>query len=169
MAPADAGSPGRSTPAIGQSLTLHLGVIDQPYRSRTKKAASVTTGQVATWLEDRYAIMAAFYRTHEGEVAKAVESSLVGAFEALLTGNAVDPWGRATQVIGERFRNFISSQMAERVGIPGTPTKAALRGVNHRLAHPYGRGRPGRPRPNPRRPSFRDTGLYQASFRAWID
>lgn len=106
--------------------------------------------------------MAAFYRVHEGMVAKAIESSLDGAMEALLMGKTVDPWGRATQAIEARFKDFISSREAERIGLPGVPTKAALTGVNHRLAHPYRRS-------NPRRPSFRDTGLFMQSFKSWVD
>jgi len=47
----------------------------------------------------------------------------------------------------------------EKLGIPGVPTKAALRGVNHRLKHPYRR--------RGARPSFVDTSLYMSSFKAW--
>lgn len=147
----------------GQKLTLHLGVIEQPYRSRSGKSGALTTGDVAEILEHNYGVMGAFVRVHGDDViGKALEDSLAGAIEALAAGQAVDPWGRGMQRIGAAFREFISSGEAERVGIPGTPTAAALRGVNHRLAHPY------RMR-NKRRPSFRDTGLYMASMRAWID
>ena len=157
--PADAGAPGRIS--TQRALTLHLGVLVQPYRARGKTGA-VTTGDVARWLEERYGIMQAFYRVHGDDVSQAIEQSLGGAMESLLMGQQVDPWGRGTQAIQAAFRKFISSREAERVGIPGTPTKAALRGVNHRLRHPYAK----RNRP---RPSFRDTGLYEASFRAWVD
>jgi len=47
----------------------------------------------------------------------------------------------------------------ETLGYPGVPTRAALMGVNSRLKKRRGK----------RRPSFRDTGLYQASFMAWVD
>lgn len=141
---------------------LHFGVLVQPYRSRSKKAGALTTADVARFLEDRYGIMATFYRVHGKDVATALEQSLGGALESLLMGQRVDPWGRGMQAIQQEFRDFISSKEAERVGIPGTPTQAALRGVNHRLKHPYRKS-------NPRRPSFRDTGLYMTSFRSWVD
>jgi hypothetical protein len=136
--------------------TLHFGVLVQPYRLR-----GLTTGDVAEFLESKYGVMEAFYRVHGSDVAGAVENSMEGALESLLMGRAVDPWSRGMRVIEREFRDFISSREAERVGIPGTPTRAALRGVNHRLAHPYRRS-------NPRRPSFRDTGLYMTSMRAWV-
>jgi hypothetical protein len=148
-------------PHVSQRLTLHLGVLVQPYRTPGKKAEPVTTGDVAGWLEKRYRIMEAFYKVHESDVSKAIENSLDGALESLLMGRAVDPWGSAMQSIQQEFRDFISSKEAESVGIPNTPTYAALMGYSHRRKHPYARG--------PRRPSFRDTGMYMNSFRSWVD
>ena len=151
-----------ASPRPATRLTLHLGVIDQPYRTETRKARAITTGQVAQILEGKYDLMQTFARVHEATIESALEGSLTGALEALFMGRQVDPWGRGMQAIQSKFRDFISSGEAERVGIPGTPTKAAQRGVNHRLRHPYRKS-------NPPRPSFRDTGLYMASMRAWID
>jgi hypothetical protein len=158
---------------VNKRMTLHLGVLVQPYRSvtawrRRKKYnpgpsyGALTTADVAQFLENRYGVMAAFYRMHTKDVAQEVVQSLEKALESLLMRQPVDLWGRATQRIETMFRDFISTQEAERAGIPGTPTKAALRGVNHRLAHPYAKG-------NARRPSFRDTGLYVGSFKSWVD
>jgi hypothetical protein len=134
----------------------------QPYRARDKKAQAITTGDVAEILEAKYELIGTYYRVHEKDVAAAIEDSLSGALESLLMGRVVNPWGSATQKIQQGFRDFISSMESERVGIPGTPTKAALMGVNHRLKHPYKKS-------NPRRPSFRDTGLLMNSFRSWVD
>jgi hypothetical protein len=150
------------TISVGRRLTLHLGVLVQPYRSTGKNVRALTTGDVAQFLEDKYDIMATFWRVRERKIGEAIENSFSGALESLVMGQRTDPWGPITQSIQSQFRDFISSKEAERVGIPGTPTKAALRGVNHRLKHPYASG-------NPRRPSFRDTGLYMTSFRAWAD
>ena len=122
----------------------------------------MTTGDVAEILEAKYGVIGAFVIVHESDIAAALEVSLGGAMESLMMGRAVDPWGRGMQIIQEKFRDFIASKEAEQVGIPGTPTQAALRGVNHRLKHPYRKS-------NPRRPSFRDTGLYMNSFRGWVD
>lgn len=160
-----------SSGQIGTSsrLTLHLGVVVQPYRATGRlaktlgiKRGALTTGDVAGFLEAKYGLMATFYRVHQTDIARALEGSLGGALEALMMGKAINPWGRATQAIQQQFRDFISSQEAERVGIPGTPTLAALTGVNHRLKHPYAKR-------NPRRPSFRDTGLLMNSFVSWVD
>jgi hypothetical protein len=160
-------------------LTLSLGVVDQPYagahfinemNKRRKKgkafqkntaSSAVTTFDVAKILESKYGIMQAFYNTYEKQIGDAICNSLVGATESLMMRQVVDPFGSGTQFIDQQFRDFISSKKAEQVGIPGTPTGAALAGVNHRLARPY------RMR-NPRRPSFLDTGLYMASFRSTI-
>ncbi len=152
------------------SLTLHFGVVEQPYRSWVTNAKGrrvrgsptpTSTYDVAKILEEKYGLMKAFYRAHQDDVVKALEGSLGKALEALVLKRTIDPWGPAMQDIQSQFNEFISSQEAERVGIPGTPTKAAMRGVNHRLRHPYAKR-------NPRRPSFRDTGMYMNSFRAWV-
>jgi hypothetical protein len=149
-------------PQFSQRLTLHLGVVVQPYRSRSAKAAAMSTGDVAEILEAKYGLYSAFWRVHQQDCAGDLEVSLGGAMESLMMGRAVDAWGSATQAINQRFRDFINSKEAERVGMLGVPTKAAQLGVNHRLKHPYRKS-------NPRRPSFRDTGLLVNSFRSWVD
>ena len=160
----------------GKRLTLHLGVLEQPYDTAGKRSAKVmTTYDVAKILEKNYGVMGMFVQQYEEPIAEYMTESLQGALEAFLMGQAVDPFGRGTQGIERMFREFISTREVERAGFaPYTrisgrrpslmqiPTKAALRGVNHRLARPYARG-------NPRRPSFRDTGMYMNSFRAWTD
>lgn len=157
----------------GARLVLHLGVIVQVYRSpsttgrgkkkrRTVKATD--TGQVAQWLEDKYGIMETFWNVYGDRAAGALEHGMVGVLENMLgTGHmSQNPFDQGCSQIEEWFRNFIASKEAERVGIPGTPTKAALKGVNHRLARPYRKS-------NPRRPSFLDSGMYMNNFHAWID
>lgn len=148
-------------PKSGGPRTLNLGVVVQPYRSDSETARAVTTANVAKWLEDEYGIMRAFVRVHGDVIQNSLAGSVAGALEALFMGRRIDPFGRGTQAIQQKFRDFINSGEAERVGIPGTPTAAALRGVNHRRKHPYRKS-------NSRRPSFRDTGLYVASFRSWV-
>jgi hypothetical protein len=139
---------------------LHLGVFVQPYSNSGRTVRAVTTGDVAQWLENKYEIMGTFYKVHADDVfGPAIENSLEGSLESLLMGRAVDPWASAMTTIEQRFRTFISSREVERVGIRGTPTKAALKGINPRLKR--GRG--------PRRPSFRAAGLYMNAFRAWVD
>ena len=150
------GAPSTGELGSGGGLTLHLGVLVQPYRN-----GGLTTADVAGFLEAKYGLMAAFARVHERDIADAVELSVGRALEALVMGRVVDVWGGGMSAIGQEFRDFISSREAERVGIPGTPTQAALRGVSHRFAHPYAK--------HARRPSFRDTGLLMSSMRSWVD
>lgn len=174
-APARGWRPSTALFQPGKRLTLHLGVLDQPYDTPGKRSRKVmTTYGVAKILERNYGVMQMFFDAKgQSVMAPAMEESLKGAFEAFLMGRAIDPFGRSMQAIEHAFRQFISSQEVERAGFaPRTritgrallqiPTKAALRGVNHRLSRPYARG-------NPRRPSFRDTGMYVASFRAFVD
>jgi hypothetical protein len=142
--------------------TLHLGVVVQPYRTKSRKVKAVTTGDVAGYLEEKYGVIAIFYRTRGTDIVKALENSMGGALESLLMGQRIDPYAKAMSAIQNSFKQFISSKEVERCGIAGVPTQAALLGVNHRLAHPYAKS-------NPRRPSFVDTGLYLSSFRAWMD
>lgn len=166
--------------------TLHLGVIDVPYvereaparrKARLAKNAKAskklrihvppenkTTGDVATILEAKYGVMEAFYDNNEEVIVGDLTESLAGALEDVLAGAPIgdrDPFAEGSSKIEERFKEFLSSREAERVGIEGTPTAAARAGVNHRLKHPYAKS-------NPRRPSFIDTGLYQASMKAWV-
>jgi hypothetical protein len=154
--------------------TLHLGVIDIPYaysqevpgKGRKKKkqvVKAITTGEVADILEENYSLMETFYETHEEEIVGHLEKSLAGALESMMQGSpSSDPFAAGTQQINEMFKQFILTGEAETVAIPGTPTKAALKGVSHRRAHPYAKA-------NPRRPSFYDTGMYVDNFMSWID
>lgn len=140
--------------------TLHLGVLDVPYQTgRNAKS----TGDVAEILETKYGIIQAFWRAHGQDYVDDLVMGSVQAMEAAVSGRAMTSDPRTTLgEIGHGFRQFISSREAERVGLRNVPTEAALRGISHRRRHPYARR-------NPRRPSFRDTGLYMASFRAWMD
>jgi hypothetical protein len=175
-----------STPvrqAVPGRVTLHLGVIDVPYanEARTKVAqakkgkrnkpiktatfsGTQTTGDVASILEDKYGIMDTFAFVRLPDIAKSLEESLAGELETLLMGGATSgsPFKSAESAIETMFKDFLSKGQVENVGIAGVPTQAAKDGVNHRLKHPYAKG-------NPRRESFIDTGLYAASFKAWVE
>lgn len=160
------------------SLTLHLGVVDVPYKEPTLKVerygvtsvASITTGDVASILEAEYHPMEIYFNLHERDVALALEDGLAGVLESLLTGAplTLDLFGSATAKIEEGFKAFLSNGEMEALGYPGVPTAASGKtdkrkgGVNHRLKHPYASD-------NPSRPSFIDTGEYQASFKVWVD
>lgn len=162
-------------------ITLHLGVIDMPYaytreaERKTKKrkgtpkkkiAANQTTGDVAEILEAKYHLMETFFDANEEKIVEQLTNSLAGAIQSLANGvtsshGAIDPFAAGAQQITEMFKQFILSGEAERVAIPGTPTKAALKGVSHRKAHPYAK--------HERRVSFYDTGLFVDNFYTWAD
>lgn len=156
-------------------MILHLGVVDVPYvaretaaqrRARVKKAApkpagAVSTGDVAEFLENKYHVMEVFFELHGDDIANDMAQSVAHAAEAIFNGAPVslDPLGEATSEIDRRFRDFLSNREMDSLGYPGVPTKAAIKGVNHRL----------KARRGVERPSFIDTGLYQASFKSWVD
>lgn len=170
-----------ASPPVRTQMTLYLGVIDQPYRSRGKGVRSITTGDVAKILEggargasisksgafsafslSGYGLFSVFARVKKDEIRQALIDSAQGSLEAMLMGQHVEPFARGLSQIRTMFQQFIRTREVERVGILGVPTKAALRGVNHRLAHPYAKA-------NPRRGSFDDTGLLVTSFIPWIE
>lgn len=137
-------------------MNLALGVEDFPY----KDGKSVSTGDVAEILERRYHVMEAFADMHKDEIAQAISHALMGALENRMMGAPLpeNPYAQAEEDIKAAFRQFLDLEdMAGR--FEGVPTEAALKGVNHRLKKKRGI----------RRPSFIDTGQYQASFTARIE
>jgi hypothetical protein len=160
-------------------VTLHLGVLEQPYDNRQPRPAgkrrkgkaprrsavhgSISTGDVADILEAKYGVMGAFLETHGQEVGDLIATSMANSLEDLMRGapSGGNSFASAESAIENAFKTFLSSGEAERAGISGVPTQAALKGVNHRLKHPYAKA-------NPPRTSFIDTGLYENSFKAWV-
>jgi len=169
------------TAAPQGSLVLHLGVIDIPYvkppiqkkvakakRGKSNKpvkqstgSGTQSTGDVAGWLEKKYGVMQTFVDMQMPAIAAELENALAGALENMMMGAPPtgNPFASAESNITQMFKTFLAEGEIEHAGIPGVPTAAALRGVNHRLK--VNRGSP--------RPSFIDTGLYQNSFIAWIE
>lgn len=160
---------------------LHLGVVDLPYvgnetrgarRARVKagKAAKPPavnvgvdlTGDVAEILEEKYHVMQHFYELHGQEIADLVANSMAGNLETMLMGgpHAEASFASAESGIDQMFRNFLSNKELDALGYPGIPTQAAKDGVNPRFKS--GRG----PK---NRPSFIASGLYQSSFKTWVD
>ncbi|WP_431290403.1 hypothetical protein [Burkholderia cepacia] len=141
-------------------LTLHLGVIDVAYTGAGAKPG-VTTGDVATFIEDEYHVMRIFLEMYEEEIGELLANEVAGEIESLAQGKPVR--GLALDVstgkIGELFRDFLDAR--EWKSASGQAIAAADEGVNHRKKRPYAAE-------NPARAEFVDTGLYQASFRAWI-
>ena len=154
--------------------TLHLGVIDVPYveapskRQRKARAGTVTTGDVATWLENRYHVMEHFAQLHEQDIATDLASSLAGALESFMMGAPVshDAFGSAASSIEDRMKNMIAMAELDALGYPGIPTQAAQdRASGKKRSSRFKRKRGTNSKPV----SFYDTGLYFASLRSWID
>jgi hypothetical protein len=172
------------------NLILHFGVVETPYNStsyqKAPKASKFrkgapkpikrdravgsnvnSTGDVAVILEEKYHIFETFAEVLGFDViASSLEHSLDDAIKDIQAGapeKGLSVTLAAEQELETAFRIFIDQQEMDGTGTAGlpVPTKAALRGVNHRFLHPYAKG-------NPARPSFRDTGLYEASFKAWM-
>lgn len=128
------------------------------------KAHGKTTGDVAQILEAKYGLMQAFVDMHRKVIEHEIETSMARTLEtALIRGGKLPrggPLAGAMSEIEHLFKDALTMQSYD-FKIAGVPTAAALAGVSHRFKRAYVR--------RPSRPSFVDTGLYMASFRAWVD
>lgn len=164
--------------------TLHLGVIDVRYQEQpaaphvqtsrrpgkarlphpSRAPSDKSTGDVAKILEHKYGLFSMFTLLHGATISDALEEAMQGRLETLLMGGPISSKLLEDSDLGEieqAFKKSIDDREYD-ARLPGVPTRAALNGVDHRLKHPYAKG-------NPDRPSFRDTGLMQTSFKAWVD
>lgn len=139
-------------------MILHLGVIDIPY---AHDQHGTTTGDVAGYLERRYHVIDRFVSLQYDGIADALADSFAGSMENIMMGAPADVnvFGTAEGDVKEMFNRYIEDEEIVQTAAPGVPTKAALMGVNHRMKRARG----------PRRPSFRDTGLYVNSFTVWVE
>ncbi len=153
-------------------MDLVLGVLDVAY-SDASAGGATTTGEVAQILEDRYHVMMTFYESRKEKIDGWLAQSVANAIETMVSsGRHVSLTFDAEQMIEAEFRAFLSANEMGRLSFlteaerdyylthAPTFTGAANAGVSHRLKHPYAKK-------NKPRPVFIDTGLYQASFRAW--
>ena len=162
------------------TFTLHLGVVEVPYAAEAPRRARVkvrkgkiiqsgtapasgaqTTGDVAQILEDKYHVMEAFYTLNQQEIADSLAQTMADAIDNMIDRGEVSASIFPAEGQGDiqrEFNSFIDNQVMDNL-VPGVPTGAAQRGVNHRLKIKQG----------PARPSFKDTGAYEGSFRAWVD
>lgn len=131
-------------------MKLCLGVEDSiPYDD------GENTHKVAGYLEKNYGIMGLFYDQFNTKIAGLIEADLCESLENRLNGvmDRGDLFADSMQEIETTFRHALDS------GFTGIVTKAAMMRVSKRFKSKRKKGV---------RPSFIDTGLYQASFRAWI-
>lgn len=139
--------------------TLHLGVLELPHPGGEK--TGLTTGDLAEILESKYGLYSVFLDANLEQIEEQVAESLADAIDNMLAGAPApeNPFERAQHEVVRDFINFIDTAEMEKIGVRGTPTEAALKGVNHRLKS--GKGA--------RRVSFVDTGALRAATAAWVD
>lgn len=144
-------------------MKLSLGVLDVAY-SDANASGATTTGEVAEILEDKYHVMEVFYELYKQKIANSLAESVAGAIENLVAGRPRNqtPAMDAEQEIERLFRTYLDADEWSGIVPMTQQITAAQMGVNHRKKRPYSSE-------NAARPSFVDTGLYQASFRAMFE
>jgi hypothetical protein len=137
---------------------LHFGVSDALYTY--PKGTLKTTHDVADFLEAKYQVIEHFTTDNEAAIRAMVKQQTERHARMVVAGRkpTLQP------MFEEIKRSFKSYILKKRLDgrVAGVPTKASLRGVNHRLKRPYAKG-------NPVRPSFFDTGLYVSQFKVWVE
>ena len=153
-------------------MILNLGVLDVAYGDAHGGTGATTTAEVATILEDRYAVMGTFYELYKTEIGEMLAGSVADAVDVLVsTGRHVIPTLEAEQRIEAEFRAFLDRDEMSKLAAGlsegeaarfRTFSAAAQAGVSHRKKHPYAKK-------NKTRAAFVDTGLYRQSFKAWVE
>ncbi len=140
-------------------MDLVLGVIDVAYED------GKTTGEVAEILENRYHVMEIFSIERHAKIESALVDAVMGAIEHTVMRKNTPPGDiflGATEKIAQEFRDFLDAGEVEKIMPITQPIAAAQMGVNSRKKSGVNAG-------NEARVAFVDTGLYQASMRAWIE
>lgn len=140
-------------------MRLIFGVNDVAYTDPSTNRAT-TTGDVAGYLENDYHVMRTYLELHETEIGELLAHAMAGEIESLAQGKPAhfDVSGPMNR-IEEEFRDYLDR--GEWRNTSGQVIAAAEAGVSHRKKRPYAK--------NKERTAFVDTGLYQASFRAWLE
>ena len=134
---------------------LHLGVNDVPEWN------GVPLFEVAKILQEEYGLFQAFFDDQGQAIADAYADSLNHSLNRMMEGKrVVNVFSEGNSKTQGLFYEFINSSRIEGMGIPGVPTQAALKGINHRKK---------KPTTGTRRPSFLDTGILRNNFRAWME
>ena len=143
--------------------TLHLGVIDVAYSDPDNKSLS-TTGEVAEVLEERFEVIGTFYELYGQKIADEIASVMASEINAMAKGEPLGnlPIQKAMEKIRTWFSNYLDQ--GEWEASTGIKIGVAQEGVSHRFKDARNlAGKRGS------RPAFVDTGLFQASFRSWME
>lgn len=150
-------------------MILHMGVIEGPHPS--EDGVVKTTQDVADELEKNYGIFEHFASWDEAKIAEYLETGYVKVFE----GRSTNPFKDMNENIGKDFRTFLDMEFMADMGVHGVPTKAALMGARLSVGGPQkwikksGKNMPITRSYGSRRPSFIDSGVFRASFKAWTE
>jgi uncharacterized protein YabN with tetrapyrrole methylase and pyrophosphatase domain len=164
---------------MATNVVLHMGFLNTPYTKKTMQApmaaakahekkprrgftATKTAEQVSNILEAKYNILEVFTEIHKDEIMELVTGSFAKVAIQNLSERrklASDRMARymkpKTTEIEKMFRRFLDQE--EMNGHGNVPVEAAIMGkVTGRKSRAA-------------RPSFINTGVYRASFRAWVD
>jgi len=141
------------------SLTLNVGVFDIPHVGGEK--TGLTTGDLAEILESKYGLYSGFVELHGQEIADVLADGVQDALDAIIGAgvNAVDPLGAAELPLTAMLIRYFDNEEIAKLGVPGVPTGAALKGINRRKAS--GKG--------VRRTSFIDTSELRNSSSVWVE
>jgi len=149
---------------LGIELKIKLGVIEVPEPNGN------TSFGVGKILEEKYTLFSSYVNMHQKDIEHELTQAIVGAFETFqTTGRAPkQPFDAAGQELTLGLKKFIyNEELAGKVA--GVPTQAALDGVTTRKV---GRGKKAkfkRTATGIRRPSFIDSGIFEASTKVWIE
>lgn len=145
-------------------MKLKLGVIEVPEPNGN------TSYGVGKILEEKYTLFSSYVEMHQKDIERELCEALVGAFETFqATGNiARQPFDAAGQELSLGLKKFIyEEELAGKVA--GVPTLAALEGVTTRKVSRGKKTKFKRTKTGIRRPSFIDSGVFEASTKVWIE
>lgn len=151
-------------------MKLKLGVIEVP------EPGNLSSYDLGKILEEKYTLFSTYVEVHEKDIEHELSEAVVGALETYMATGHIpkQPFDSAGQELSLGLKRFIyKEELAGKVA--GVPTQAALEGLSTRTV----RGtvptkvRKGqkfkRVKTGVRRPSFIDTGIFEASTKVWIE
>lgn len=143
--------------------TIHFGVLVVPYKDEKGKPELTTTGEVATKLEYRYNVMQVFFDKYQNEISEIVMFEMLAVFENVALGMPIEnAYMINLSKVDTLFNQYLDKD--EWQTITGRTIKAAQAGHSKRFKDRFNEKGLRGPRP-----AFIDSGLYEDSFKAWIE